>query len=156
MGSVVAALVKACQKSLVSDSVIPSHPWLVRKGGHVFLQSYPARFSDEELAVFLDYIHALPPILPAPYGWVIELGGIFRASMRQRKAVQARQDENLEISRRNNAGTAIVADNAIKRGLVRATYLMKAQVFPVKVVSSVDEGIEWVRSQLAQRGVDAR
>lgn len=132
---------------------IPEHPWLRPAGGHLFIQTYPARFSDEELAGFLDYVHALPPILPAPYGWVIELGGLFAAPMRQKKAIQARQDENLEIGRRHNAGTAIVADNAIKRGLVRATYLLKAQAFPVKVVASVDEGVKWVRSQLALRGV---
>lgn len=119
----------------------------------MFVQSYPDRFSDAELAEFLDYFHALPPILPEPYAWVIDLNGLFRAPMRQKNAIQARQDENVDIARRKNAGTAIVADNAIKRGLVRATYLLKAQVFPVKVVSSVDEGVEWVRGQLALRGV---
>lgn len=140
-------------KSQVPDAAIPEHPWLVPKGGHVFVQSYPARFSDEELAAFLHYVHALPPILPTPYAWVIDLGGLFRAPMRQRNAVQARQNDNLELGRLHNAGTAIVADNAIKRGLVRAKYLLTDPAFPVKVVSTVDEGIEWVRGQLAERGI---
>lgn len=141
-------------EAFVANEPIPEHPWLEAKGGHVFVQTYPDRFSDEELGAFLDYVHSLPPILPTPYGWVIELGGLFRAPMRQKNAVQARQDDNLEIGRKHNAGTAIVANNAIKRGLVRATYLLKAQAFPVKVVSSVEEGVTWVRAQLAARGVD--
>lgn len=140
-------------KGSVPDAVIANHPWLQQKGGHIFIQRYPDRFSDEELAGFLDYFHTLPPRLPAPYAWVIDLNGLFRAPMRQKNAVQSRQDDNIEVARRNNAGTAIVADNAIKRGLVRATYVLKAQAFPVKVVSSVDEGIEWVSGQLALRGV---
>ena len=146
-------------KRTVDEIAIPQHPWITPKGGHVFVQSYPDRFSDEELKVFLDHIHMLPPLLPQPYGWVIDLAGLFRAPMRQKSAVQARQDENIDVARLHNGGTAIVADNAIKRGLVRATYLIKVQVFPVKVVSSVDEGVAWVRAQLAQRGVthmDAR
>ena len=132
---------------------IPTHPWVTPKGGHLFVQRYPDGFSDEELANFLDHFHALVPLLPAPYAWVIDLNGLFRASMRQKTAAQARQDENVDVARRNNAGTAIVADNAIKRGLVRATYLMKPRDFPVQVVSSVDEGIVWARTQLAARGV---
>lgn len=137
----------------MAEKAIPQHPWITPKGGHVFVQRYPDRFTDEELKVFLDHIHTVPPLLPSPYGWVIDLAGLFRAPMRQKAAVQARQDENRETARLHNGGTAIVADNAIKRGLVRATYLVKSQVFPVKVVASVDEGIEWVRTQLAQRGV---
>ena len=142
-----------CKAASVNDPTLPEHPWVQTLGPHLYLQTYPARFGDEELAVFLAFTEAFIHAAPTPYAWVVDIGGMMRSSGKQRKAITDLGKRTESWARQHSAGTAIVAKSAIARALVKTTYLVKKPPFEVAVVQTVDEGAEWARKQLSAQGI---
>ncbi|MFK8001761.1 MAG: hypothetical protein AB8H86_19355 [Polyangiales bacterium] len=127
------------------------HPWITRVHDSLHIQRYPLDLSDESIREFVDYSERFILALPTPYAWVVEIEGLVRAPRRQRQLVQDLGTKLSSYAAKHSAGTAIVAKGMMLRGLVKTQYLVKAPVFPVKVVDTTERGIQWAKDQLAAR-----
>lgn len=130
-----------------------AHPWVTSLGGGIYLQSYPDSKAELSggLAEFIGCYKAAITKIPTPYAWVVELGGMMRASSSDRRAIEALGDDTAAYARVHNAGTAIVAKSRIARGLVKGVYLVKSPPFDVEIVASREAGLAWVSAKLAAR-----
>ena len=127
------------------------HPWITRVHASLHIQRYPLDLTDESIQDFVTFSERFILALPTPYAWVVEIEGLVRASRHQRQLVQALGTKLSSYAAIHSAGTAIVAKGMMLRGLVKTQYLVKAPVFPVKVVDTTERGIQWSEEQLAAR-----
>jgi hypothetical protein len=127
------------------------HPWITRVHASLHIQRYPVGLTDKSIMDFVAFSESFILALPTPYAWVVEIEGLVRASRHQRQLVQALGTKLSSYAATHSAGTAIVAKGVILRGVVKTQYLVKAPSFPVKVVDTVERGIQWAEEQLAAR-----
>lgn len=130
-----------------------THAWVEPLGGGLYLQSYPQdpKAIQNELGNFITFFESFITTIEKPYAWVVELGGMMRLSKSDRRAIVELGERTASYAALHNAGTAIVAESRIARGLVKTVYLVRNPPFPTHVVASRAAGETWARTQLAAR-----
>lgn len=136
-----------------ASATASSKPTFEKLAPHLYLQVYPAKLVDDELAEFLLMLERRAPTLERPHAWVADFGSIQSASAQQRKAFAEFQRRTEPIDRLHNAGSALVVCNALVRGFVTAVSWLAPPAYPMHVVETREQGIRWAAAQLRSRGV---
>lgn len=126
------------------------HDWAESLGGGLYLQSYPAEAKAirEGLDSFISFFEHFITTIEKPYAWIVELGGMMWLAKDDRRELIELGERTASYAALYNAGTAIVAEGRIARGLVKTVYLVRKPPFPTKVVASKSAGETWARAQL--------
>lgn len=132
---------------------MPAKPHVEQLAPHLYLQSYPAKLSDSDLADFLSLLEEMQPGLNRPFSWIADFRAVQGASARQRKMMADFQGRVAELDRLFNAGTALVVSNGLVRGLVTAVFWLAPPAYPTTVVERRGQALSWSAGQLEKRGV---
>ncbi|MCA9641626.1 MAG: hypothetical protein H6718_07415 [Polyangiaceae bacterium] len=125
------------------------HPWLGQLDTQIYVANIKHIDTDAQFADFVAAVEQLTAAQKEPYAWIANLGPLLNASATQRRMFADADKRMAPKDAQLCAGLAIFAPSPIARGFVTAVYWLSPPAYPMRVVSSFDEGVEFARAQLA-------
>ncbi len=130
---------------------LPHHSWLGELAPSLYVQAFPRRVTDDDLASFLAAIEPFVLGMHAPYAWIVNVAGLLSATAKQRKAYAAFMDRVRSHDAQFCAAAGIVASNAFTRGLVTAVFWLSTPPYPYRVCASIEDAGAFASEKLAER-----
>ena len=132
----------------------PSHPWITRITGPLYMMSLPSQFSDEELTAALEDTYQIGMSFTSPYGWVCDLSHLLKTTASQRKIWADNDKRMIDQDRRLCAGAGVFVTSKLAMGVVTAVFWISPPVYPLRVFNDRVSAEAWARQQLAAKGVE--
>jgi hypothetical protein len=129
----------------------PTHPWLSELTPGLYYQRWPAVFTDDALESFLESVEAVVAAQRGPFAWVVMADAMMAMSAKQRKMFSEGEARMQPQDKLYCAGTAIVLQSPIVRGIVTAVYWLTPPVYPYLLCPNEDQGRGWASKKLAER-----
>ena len=127
------------------------HPWIEILEPSLYLQSFPARIVDEELAGFLVALDGFIRAQRRAFAWVVQADATVSSSAGQRRMFAEAELRLQEYDRVLCAGTSFVLSSPVMRGVVTAVYWLAPPVYPYRFFATLPEAQAWAKAQLTAR-----
>ena len=125
------------------------HPWIDESRAPLYVWSFPQAIDDETLLAACAARERWATVARFPVAWVVDLANLGGATATQRKIFTDHLARFEPHDVKWNRGSAIVASNALVRGIVTAVFWVKAPRFPNEVFATRIEAAGWAKNKLA-------
>ena len=132
----------------MSGMVLLQHPWIDSSRAPLYVLTFPSSTTDAELSACCVAREVWAEQVRYPVAWVVDLSAIRAVTARQRRIF----GEHLgRVERHNityNQGAALIVPSTVLRGVVTATFWIKAPRFTYQLFATRKEGLEWAQERL--------
>lgn len=133
--------------------VPPEHAWFSAKHAPVIHMRPPHDVTAEDHQTAREAIVKwMLDVVDRPYGYIVDLSERpdFNAYERKQWAIVEKKYAHIELL--YSFGQAIIAPDAMTRGLMTAMYWISPAVYPTKLVKTVDAAFDYLQTQVENLG----
>ncbi len=123
-------------------------PFIDLVGSNLLWIDFGLEPSDADIDAHADALEAWARDNRAPFGALVVLHSAVVGTATQRRQLAALEKRLAEHDRRHARACAIVAPNAVTRGLVTAVYWIAPPVYPYRLFEHAEPALRWVQSEL--------
>ncbi len=127
-----------------------SHPWVDERHAPLYVVSFPASATNEEVTAYCQAVEAWWPRVTEPVAFIVDASRVSSAEATQRQLLADHEKRNRLYTARYHAGSALVVSSQLIRGLITAVYWVAPPNYPHKVVTSRADAEKWVSARLAE------
>ena len=127
------------------------HPWIDESRAPLYGIKFPSEATDDEVMSLCRAREQWATVAKYPVAWLVDLAGIIKATAKQRRLFSEHLERFEPHDIAYNQGSALIAPNALVRGIVTAVFWLKAPRFPTECFSSREEAAAWALHRLARR-----
>jgi hypothetical protein len=127
-----------------------AHPWIDATRAPVYGINFPREATDEDVILFCRVREEWGAVAKYRVAWVVDLAGIIKATATQRRLFSEHLGRFEPHDIAYNQGSALVAPNAVVRGVVTAVFWLRAPCFPTECFSTHEEALAWASARLAR------
>lgn len=137
--------------SLMAPWMRTLHPWLTAQEAPLYRLTYPRTRTLLDLqraheSVALVYAQSIGPL-----AWLVDGREVREATARERKLVAEHEQAIRGFAETRCVGLAVVAPNALVRGIFTAVTWMSPLTYPHRIFSDLESAERWAREQLGGR-----